>query len=171
MPIYNLIEYSSNYSETTGSSWFYSKYEATNCNTDIANNNNFEYKAKLLVNTVAQPANVANGILKKTTIAIPLKYLSNFWRSLERPLINWKVELKMKWTKYCVLSAAGNDNNNDRNDKIIFTIKGIKLYVPVPTLSAIDNQKFSKLLGKGFEKSVYWNDNKTKSENKTKTWT
>ena len=53
----------------------------------------------------------------------------------------------MKWTKYCVLSAAGNDNNNDRNDKIIFTIKDIKLFVPLPTLSAIDNQKFSKLLG------------------------
>ena len=173
MPVYNLIEYSSNYSETTGCSWFYSKYEATNCNTDIANNNNFksfEYKATLLVNTVAQPANAANGILKKTIIAIPLKYSSNFWRSLERPLINWKVELKMKWTKYCVLSAAGNDNNNDRNDKIIFTIKDIKLFVPLPTLSAIDNQKFSKLLGKGFERSVYWNDNKTQSENKTKTW-
>ena len=75
----------------------------------------------------------------------------------------------MKWTKYCVLSAADNDNNNDRNEKIIFTIKDIKLFVPLPTLSAIDNQKFSKLLGKGFERSVYWNDNKTQSENKTKT--
>ena len=59
MLMYNLIEYSSNYSETTGSLWFYSKDEVTNFNADITNNNNFksfEYKAKLLGNTVAQPA-------------------------------------------------------------------------------------------------------------------
>ena len=53
---------------------------------------------------------------KNLTIAAPLKYLSNFCRSLETPLINWKVELKVKWTKYCVLSAAGNDNGNDNDD-------------------------------------------------------
>ena len=56
------------------------------------------------------------------------------------PLINCKVELKLKWTKYCVLPAAGADNDN-ANDNIIFTIKGTKLYVPVVTLSAKDNQK------------------------------
>ena len=78
MPIYNLIEYSSNYSETTGSLWFYSKVEATNFNADNENTNNFKsfkYKAKLLGNTVADGANV---ILKNATIAVPLKYLSNF---------------------------------------------------------------------------------------------
>ena len=70
MPIYNLIEYSSNYSETTGSLWFYSKDEATNINADIANNKDFKsfkYKTKLLETTVAQVApNEANGILKET---------------------------------------------------------------------------------------------------------
>ena len=64
------------------------------------------------------------------------------------PLINCKVELKLKWTKYCVLPAAGNDNDNDRNDKIIFVIKDTKLHVPVVTLSARDYQKLSKLLSK-----------------------
>ena len=91
MPTYNLVEYSSNYSETTGSLWFYSKDEATNFNADIANNNNFEsfeYKAKLLGNTVADRANEN---LRNTTTAVPLKYLSNFWRSLETLLINCKV--------------------------------------------------------------------------------
>ena len=82
MPKYNLIEYSSNYSETTGSLWFYSKNEATNFDADIANTDNFKsfkYKAKLLGNTVAQPgANAANGILRNATIFVPLKYLSNF---------------------------------------------------------------------------------------------
>ena len=51
------------------------------------------------------------------------------------------LELKPKWTKYCVLSATGNDNDNDKDDKIIFTIKDTKLYVPVVTLSARNNQK------------------------------
>ena len=65
------------------------------------------------------------------------------------PLINCKVELKLKWKKYCVLSAAGNENDNDRDDKIIFTIKDTKLYVTFVTLSARDNKKLSKILSKG----------------------
>ena len=81
-------------------------------------------------------------------------------------LISYKVELTLKWTKYCVFSAAGNDNDYDRDDKIIFTIKDTKLYVPGVNLSAKDNQKLSKLISKGFERSVYWNKYKTKSENK-----
>ena len=82
---------------------------------------------------------------------MPLKYLSNFWISFEMPSINCKVELKCKWYSYWVLSAAGNDNANDNDDNIIFTIKDTKLYVPVVTLSARDNQKLTKLLSKGFE--------------------
>ena len=100
MPMYNLIEYSSNYSEKTGSLWFYSKNEANSFKADIANNNSFKsfkYKVKLLGNAEAQPnPNHANGILENATIAVPLKYLSNFWRSLEMPLINCKVALKLK---------------------------------------------------------------------------
>ena len=71
-------------------------------------------------------------------------------------MINCKVELKLKWTKYCVLSAGINDSiiNNNNDNNIIFTIKDKKLYVPVVTLSARDNQKLSKLLSKGFERSV-----------------
>ena len=79
MSMQNLIEYSSNLKNL----WFYSKDEATNFNPDIANTNNikyFEYKAKLLRNTVAEDApNQANRILKNATITVPLKYLSNFW--------------------------------------------------------------------------------------------
>ena len=65
------------------------------------------------------------------------------------PLINYKVELKLKRTEYCVLSAAGADNDNSNN--IIFTIKDTKLYVPVVTLSATDNQKLSNFLAKGLK--------------------
>ena len=93
--MYNLIEYRSNYSETTGSLWFHSKDEATNFNSHIANTNkfrSFKYKGKLLGNTVAQDApNQANGILKNATIAVPLRYLSNFWILLKMPLINCKI--------------------------------------------------------------------------------
>ena len=60
------------------------------------------------------------------------------------PLINWKVELKLTCTNYCVLATTGVDNFND-SDNIIFTMKD-KLYVPVVTLWAKDNQKLSKHL-------------------------
>ena len=64
------------------------------------------------------------------------------------------------------MSAASANNANANPDNIIFTIKDTKLYVPFVTLSAKDNQKLSKVLRKGFERSVYWNEYKTKSENK-----
>ena len=75
-------------------------------------------------------------------------------------MINCKVELKLRWTKYCVLPAACNENqsdndNNDNANKINFTIKDTKLYVPVVTLSTKDNQKLSKILSKGYEKPFY----------------
>ena len=73
-----------------------------------------------------------NEILKNSTIGVPLKYLNHLWRPLKMPFINCKVQLKIKWTKYCVLSVAGNKNdiNIDGNtNNIIFTIKGIKLFV------------------------------------------
>ena len=68
-----------------------------------------------------------------------------------------------------VLSADGADNNNANSNNIIFTIKGKKLYVPVVNVSTKDNQKLSKLISIGFERSVYWNRWKTKSENKNTT--
>ena len=128
MPMYNLIEYNSSYSETTGRLWFYSKDEAINFDADIANNNNFkcfEYKAKLLEITIEQVApNETNGVLKTEIFAVPLKYLSNFWRSPEMLLINCKVKLKLKWTRQCVLSADGNGNDNDNKcNNITFILK------------------------------------------------
>ena len=83
-------------------------------------------------------------------------------------LVNCKTELKLKWTKYCVLTAAGADNIG-ANINIIFTIEEAKLYVPAVTLSAKDNQKLSKLLSKGFKRSVYWNKYKIRNENKNAT--
>ena len=66
------------------------------------------------------------------------------------------------------MSPAGNDNANVNDDNTNFTFKDTTLYVPVVTLSARDNQKLAKLLSKGFERLVYWNENKTKSRKKKK---
>ena len=98
MSIYNLLEYSSNYSDTIGILRFSSKDEVNNFNADIGNNvvfKSFVYKAKLLGVTVAQPApNNNNGILKNASIAVASKHLKIFWRSIEMLLINCKVEIK-----------------------------------------------------------------------------
>ena len=74
--------------------------------------------------------------------------------------------MKIRWAKHCVLSVAGTDNANGNNDdnNIILTIKDTKLYVPIATLSARDNQKLSKLLSNEVERSIYWSEYKTKSE-------
>ena len=77
MLMYNLLEYSSNRSDTTGSLWFYSIDEATNIEDDNTFKS-FEYKTKVIGRTAA-----ANGILENATITVPLKNLSNFWRSLK----------------------------------------------------------------------------------------
>ena len=134
-----MIEYSSNYSETTGRLWFYSKDEATAFNADIANTDyfkSFKYKSKLLRNTVAkllentgvQPApNQTNRMFKYATVAVLLKYLRNFWRSFEMLLINCKVELTLMWTKYRVLLAADAVNANDKSNNICFYCKRHKI--------------------------------------------
>ena len=125
--MYNLLEYTSNYSNKTCSLRFYSKNESANFNANIANNPNFKsfsYKTKLLRSI---EANGANGILRNKVIAVSLKYLSKFWESLERPLINCKVELKFKWKKHCVLSAASADDDDANPNNIIFTIKDATL--------------------------------------------
>ena len=109
IPMYNLIEYSSNYSKTTGILWFYSKDETTNFNANIEKTNNsksLKYKVKLIGNAAIDGA---NGILKNETIAVSLKCFTNFWWSLEMPLINYKLKLKLKKTKYYVLSVNGNE--------------------------------------------------------------
>ena len=67
------------------------------------------------------------------------------------PLINCKVELSLNWIEDCVLTTANNAN------KATFKITDAKLYVPIATLSIEDNAKLSKLLGKGFKRSIYWN--------------
>ena len=105
----------------------------------------FKHKASLIGNTKN------NGTKNIVKIAVPLKYLSNFWRSLEMPLINCKVELSLKWYETCLLTAATTAT---------FEITDAKLYVPIVTLTVEDNSKLSKLLSEGFKRSIYWNEYK-----------
>ena len=99
MPVYNLREYSSYYSETTGTLWFYSQYEETNVTADIGNHNKFrllKYKTKLLENTEADGV---NAILENGTVVVLLNYLRSFWRSLEMPLINGEILFSLQLVK------------------------------------------------------------------------
>ena len=87
------------------------------------------YKTYLVDENDSQRAlNTSNRILKNETVAVTLKYLSNLWQSLEMPLNNFKIELKLKWASDCVLAALGIDNVSANENNIIFTIKNAKLY-------------------------------------------
>ena len=156
MPMYTLIEYSDNYQDSSATLYQYKRDEPPD---DIANNltqNNstsFDYKIKLLGNP-----EVNNNIARRNVkIFAPLKYLSNFFRSLEMPLINCKIKLNLTWKKECVLS-------NQRGD-VVFIINDRKLYVPVVTLSKEDNKDFIEQQNKGFQRSIYWNEYKAKEIN------
>ena len=123
----------------------------------------FKCKAKLLGDT---DVDGANGILRNARIAESLKYLGNFCRSLEMSFIYCKVELKLKWRNHCVLGSYVTEKGDANSDNIIFTIKCTKLYVPVVILSTKENEELTKLLSEEFERSVYWNEYKTKNGNK-----
>ena len=148
MPTYNLIEYSDNYSDTSGSLWQFKRDEvpANNADLTIDNSQSFKYKAALLGKT-ADAVNNTNSSVKDAKIVVPLKYLSNFWRSLEMPLINCKVYLELNWIEDCILSSAGNTAK--------FAIADTKLHVPIVTLSTKGSANLAKQLNDGFERSVY----------------
>ena len=142
--MYNLIECSDNYSNTSGSWWQLERDEIIG-NNNLTNNSasSFNYKSNLIGNTDA------DGKKEGVKIDVPLKYLRNFWRSLEIPLISCKIEPLLRWYENCVLSNVAGDST--------FKVTEAKRYVPVVTLSTEDNAKLSKLLTEGFKRSVYWN--------------
>ena len=100
------------------------------------NSSSFKYKSSFVINR--------DGV----KIVVPLKYLSNFWRSM--PLINCKVEPAWDWYENCIVSSAGT--------AATFVVTNKKLYVSVVTLKTEDSAKLSKSLSKGFKRSIYWNE-------------
>ena len=140
MSMYSLIEYNDNYSTTSGSLWQYYKDEPNN---NLADSESFKSKVKITENTPA------DDYVKNVEIIVPLKYLSNIWRTLEMPLINCEVNLILTWFKDCVITNSTGEGK--------FAITETKLYVPVVTLSTKDNEKLLQQLKSGFKKTISWN--------------
>ena len=161
MPMYNLIEYSDNYQDSSATLYQHKRDEPPDNNVDLMadNSTSFKYKVNLLGNiNAANPDNARVGRLN-VKILVPLKYLSNFFRSLEMPLINCKIKLNLTWKKECVLSTADDD--------AVFIISDTKLYVPVVTLSKEDNKDFIEQQNKGFQRSFIGSNIKQKKKLRT----
>ena len=124
MPMYNLIEYRDNCSKPSGNLWQYYKDDA---NDNITQSESFESKIKIAGKTPAADNR------KDVEIIVPLKYLRNFWKTLEMPLINCEANLISTWSPTCVISSATRETK--------FEITETKLYVSVVTLSTQDNAK------------------------------
>ena len=104
----------------------------------------FKYKSSLF-----KPLTAANnGVSKDLKLAVPLKYLINFWRSLVMPLINYKIPLEFNWSKNFVMSTIATTTFKKTNTK---------LCVSIVTLSNKDNVKLVKLVEEVFKRPVYWN--------------
>ena len=140
MPMYNLIEYSDNYAKTTGSLWQYFRDEPVD-DDDIEDSKSFKSKIKITGKTPN------NNNEKDVEIMVPLKYLSNFWGTLEMPLINCEVNLILTWSSTCVITNS--------NGAGAFTITDTKLDVPAVTLSQLKSD---------FKRVINWNKYLSKPE-------
>ena len=136
----NLIEYSDNYAKTTGSLWQYFRDKS---NDVLRNSKSLKSKIK----TTGKTPNDDNE--KDVEIMVPLKYLSNFWRTLKMPLINCEVNLILTWSSACVITNS--------NGAGTFEITDTKLYVHVVTLSTQENTKLFQQLKSGFKRVINWN--------------
>ena len=176
MPMYNLLEYSKNYRKTIGSLYNYYRDELSDDNntnnfpnTNVVNSNTFKYKNKITGNTynVAEGADghAANRVGKQDVeLAIALKYLGNFWRALNIPLISCEVSLELKWNKNCTITSleqrqvdAGPPVVNGTTTGATLAINNCKLYVPVVILSKDDEIKLLTNLKSGFKREIIWN--------------
>ena len=160
MSMHNLLEYSKNYSKTTGSFWNYYRDEPNsglggnnnNVNYSIKDSKSFDYKTSItgkLENSNTE---------KEVEIVVPLKYLSNFWRTLDIPLIYCEINLILTWCENYVLTSKATRNavsargGNSAVSKTnyptctTFKITDTKLYVSVVTLSIKDDNNFLEQL-------------------------
>ena len=176
MSIQNLLEYSKNYRKAIGSLYNYYRDELTNddnnnfANINVVNSEAFKYKNKITGNTYnvnagADDYDVNKNGTQKVEFAIPLKYLGNFWRALNIPLISCAVSLELKWNKNCVITSL-EQGQVDAGLPVVrdnapmgatLSITDCKLYVPVATLSKDDETKLLTNLKSGFKREIIWN--------------
>ena len=174
MSMYNLLEYSKNYRKTIGSLYNYYRDELSDDaddnnfdNIKVVNSNTFKYKNKIIGNTYdvdagAQGYDVNKNGTQEVELAIPLKYLGNFWRALNIPLISCEVSLELKWDKNCVITSLeqrdiGGGNRDNAPTVATLNITDCKLYVPAATLSKDDEIKLLTNLKSGFKTEIIWN--------------
>ena len=185
MPMYNLLEYSKNYRKTIGSLYNYYRDELNNdanlanfANNNVVSSEAFKYKTKIIGNTydvdstIPNPAgagrivnpnyNLNNSGKKSVELAIPLKYLGNFWRALNMPLISCEVSIELKWNKNCVITSQQTGINLGRANTAApkgatLAINDCKLYILIVTLSKDDEIKLLTNLKSGFMREVIWN--------------
>ena len=190
MPKYNLLEYNNNSSVTSESLWNYYRDEINDSaieNNDDGNkiNNNktitskcFEYKTKIMRWT-PDDNNTLN-----TEIVVSLKYVSNFWRFFNLPLINCEIKLESLWSKKCIISeisitlvVPGNPDANSpvvamaaiQTTRAAIQLNNAKLYLPNVTLSINDKIKFLENIKKTLKKTISWNKYRSKVTTQTKT--
>ena len=177
MSMYNLLEYSKNYRKTIGSLYNYYRDELSDDaddknfdNIKAVNSNTFKYKNKIIGNTYnvdasAQGYDVNKNGTQEVELAIPLKYLGNFWRALNIPLISCEVSLELKWDKNCVTSLEqrdiGRGNRDNAPTGATLAINDCKLYVPAVTLSKDDEIKLLTNLKSGFKREIIWNKHRS----------
>ena len=185
MPMYNLLEYSKNCRKTIGSLYNYYRDELSNNadddnfgNIKVVNSNTFKYKNKIIGNTYNADARIPNpdgarhidnpiyNVNKNGTqeveLAIPLKYLGNFWRALNISLISCEESLELKWDKNCIITSfeqrdIGGGNRDNAPTGATLSITDYKLYVPIVTLSKDDETKLLTNLKSGFKREIIWN--------------
>ena len=181
MPMYNQTKYSKNYKKTIGRFQNYYRDKPNsglggdnnNLNNSIKNSKSFNYKTSIAGKLEG------NIIEKEVEIVVPLTYLSNFWRTLNMPLINCEINFILTWSENCVLtSKATRVSNPDVNPAIAavnnptiatYKITDTKLYVPVFTLSTRNNNIFLEQLELGFKRTIKWNKYRSEMINQTKT--
>ena len=184
MSMYNLLEYSKNYRKTIGSLYNYYKDklsdDADDYNFDnikVVNSSTFKYKNKIIGNTydvdaripnpdgagqIDNPIYIANkNGTQEVELAIPLKYLGNFWRALNIPLISCEVSLELKWDTNSIITSLEQryigGGNRDNAPTGALAINDCKLYVPAVTLSKDDEIKLLTNLKSGFKREIIWN--------------
>ena len=185
MPMYNLLEHSKNYRKSIGSLYNYYRDELSDNaddnnfgNIKVVNSNTFKYENKIIGNTYDDDARIPNPdgarqinnpiyILnengtQEVELAIPLKYLGNFWRALNNPLISCEVSLELKWDKNYVITSLeqrdiGEGNRDNAPTGATLSITKCELYVPVVTLSKDDEIKLLTNLKSGFKREIIWN--------------